>query len=58
MKKLVGIKKLQENEERLTKFWKTLLMVFTVMGILLAINQVFSLGIFGFRPKISAYLYY
>ncbi|HHU06591.1 MAG TPA: TRAP transporter fused permease subunit, partial [Clostridiales bacterium] len=58
MKKLVGIKKLQENEERLTKFWKTLLMVFTVLGILLAINQVFSLGIFGFRPIISAFLYY
>jgi len=58
MKKLIGINKLPEGEKRLTKFWEILLMVFTVLGVLLAINQVFSLGIFGFRPIIAAFLYY
>jgi TRAP transporter 4TM/12TM fusion protein len=58
MKKLIGVNILPEGQERLTKFWRILLKSFTVIGILLAINQVFNLGIFGFRPIISAFLYY
>jgi len=58
MKKLIGVNKLPEGEKRLTEFWKVLLLSFTVLGILLAINQVFSLAIFGFRPVLGAFLYY
>lgn len=33
-------------------------MSFTVIGVLLAINQVFNLGILGFRPIIASFMYY
>lgn len=49
---------LKTGEVRLTRFWRTLLIAFTALGLALAINQIFSLQIFGFKPIASAFLYY
>ena len=50
--------KLAEGEIRKTPFWRILQRVFTVIGILIAVNQIFSLQIFGFKPILAAFLYY
>jgi TRAP transporter 4TM/12TM fusion protein len=43
---------------RLTPFWKAIVFIMTLIGVLLAINQVFYLKAFGFNPIDNAYLYY
>lgn len=58
MNKKTDKNKLLEGETRTTKFWRTLLIIFTVLGILLSINQVFAIAVFGFRPVLGQYLYY
>lgn len=44
--------------ERLNKFWTTVTIVLTTIGILLAINQLFYLKLFGFNPIKTSYLYF
>ena len=43
---------------RVNKFWGSIVAVLTVIGILITVNQLFYLGIFGFKPINSAYLYF
>ena len=43
---------------RITKFWGGVVTVLTVLGILITVNQLFYLGIFGIKPINSAYLYF
>ncbi|GGA19839.1 TRAP transporter permease [Psychrobacillus lasiicapitis] len=43
---------------RITKFWGGIVTVLTVLGILITVNQLFYLGIFGIKPINSAYLYF
>lgn len=45
-------------QQRLTRFWGSVVVVLTVLGILLTINQLFYLSLFGFNPINSAYLYF
>lgn len=37
--------------------WKIIIVVFPVLTLLLSINQIFRLQIFGFLPMVNAYLY-
>jgi TRAP transporter 4TM/12TM fusion protein len=37
--------------------WKTILVTFPLLTLLLSINQIFRLQIFGFLPMVNAYLY-
>lgn len=43
---------------RLNKFWKIVVVVSTVVGLLLSINMLFYLELFGFTPIQNSYLYY
>ena len=45
-------------KSRITKFWGGIVAVLTVLGILITVNQLFYLGIFGIKPINSAYLYF
>lgn len=45
-------------QQRLNRFWGSVVVVLTVLGILLTINQLFYLSLFGFNPINSAYLYF
>lgn len=44
--------------ERLNKSLKIVIVVFTIIGILLSINMLFYLELFGFNPIQNAYLYF
>lgn len=44
--------------ERLNKSLKVIIVVFTIIGILLSINMLFYLELFGFNPIQNAYLYF
>lgn len=46
------------NVERLNKILKIIVVVFTTIGLLLSINMLFYLELFGFNPIQNAYLYY
>lgn len=43
---------------RIHGFWKVIVIVATLIGIFLAVNQVFYLRLFGFVPLANEYLYY
>lgn len=43
---------------RLNRFWKIIVVLFTILGLLLSVNMIFFLGIFGFNPIENAFLYY
>ncbi|RNF38926.1 TRAP transporter permease [Planococcus salinus] len=45
-------------QQRLNRFWGSVVILLTVIGVSITINQLFYLGIFGFNPINSAYLYY
>jgi len=45
-------------KSRVTYFWKVIIISFTILGVLLSINQLFFLGLFGFNPMREAYLYF
>lgn len=45
-------------QQRLNKFWGGVVILLTVTGVSITINQLFYLGIFNFKPINSAYLYY
>lgn len=45
-------------EARITHFWKIIIIAFTIIGVLISINQLFFLSLFGFNPVREAYLYY
>lgn len=38
-------------------FWYVIFVIFSALGIILAINQLFSLALFGFSPLDTSYLY-
>ena len=44
--------------ERLNKPLKIVIAVFTIIGLLMSINMLFYLELFGFNPIQNAYLYY
>lgn len=44
--------------ERLTRFWKTIIGTSTIIGILMSINMIFRLKLFGFNPIETSYLFY
>lgn len=46
------------KEERLNKFWKYVIVVLTLIGVVISINQLFFLQLFGFAPAENTYLYY
>src|SRR5699024_6932978 len=43
---------------RLTNFWKITVILFTIVGVLMSINQLFFLNFLGFSPVTEGYLYY
>lgn len=43
--------------QQLNKYWQIIFLFFSALGILLAINQLFRLRLFGFLPLDTAYLY-
>jgi TRAP transporter 4TM/12TM fusion protein len=45
-------------KSRLNSFWNTIVIIFTLLGIALTINQVFYMNLFGFKPVTNAFLYY
>ena len=45
-------------QEKLGPFWYSVIVIFSSLGLLLSINQIFNLGIFGFLPIENSYLYY
>jgi len=45
-------------ELRINKFWGRMVIVLTLIGILISVNQLFYLGLFGIKPINSAYLYF
>ncbi len=44
--------------EKIGKFWHVIFVVFSLLGIFVAINQLFRLQLFGFNPLDTSYLYY
>jgi TRAP transporter 4TM/12TM fusion protein len=44
--------------ERLGKFWTFVTIVLILLGVLLSVNQLFYLKLFGFNPIFEGYLYY
>ncbi|NLE24351.1 MAG: TRAP transporter large permease subunit, partial [Clostridiaceae bacterium] len=46
------------QDQKLTGFWKILLLIMTSVGIIMTINQIFMLKILGFMPLDNAFLYY
>ncbi|PWA07712.1 C4-dicarboxylate ABC transporter [Pueribacillus theae] len=44
--------------ERLGRFWATVSVILILAAVLLSINQLFYLKLFGFNPIFEAYLYY
>lgn len=46
------------QEQKLKTVWKIVLIVFTVAGLFLTINQIFVLKIFNFMPLDNSFLYY
>jgi len=44
--------------DRLGKFWTTVVVLLTMVTVLLSINQLFYLKLFGFNPIFEGYLYY
>ncbi len=50
--------KLQPGETRISRWLAVVICILTVMGVLLAVNQIFSLQVFGFKPILSSFLYY
>ena len=47
-----------QKTRTLNKFWKGVLVSFTSIGVLLVINQMFQLRLFGFYPMENSYYYY
>ena len=43
--------------EKIGKFWHVAFVIFSSLGILLAVNQLFRLQLFGFNPLDTSYLY-
>lgn len=48
----------EDKHRKLSRFWWWVLVAFSGLGILLALNQVFTLRILGFMPVENAYSYY
>ncbi|MBA4536802.1 TRAP transporter permease [Bacillus aquiflavi] len=44
--------------QRINKFWGSIIVILTAMGIFLAINQLFYLKLFSFNPIKTSYLYF
>jgi len=44
--------------EKIGPFWHVIFVIFSMLGILLAVNQLFRLELFGFKPLDTSYLYY
>ncbi|MCX5909794.1 MAG: TRAP transporter permease, partial [Deltaproteobacteria bacterium] len=42
---------------RLNTYWYIVFVFFSIIGIVLAVNQLFSLGLFGFAPIDTTYFY-
>ncbi len=40
------------------RFWKTVTALFPIITLLMSINQIFNLKLFGFLPMLNEYLYY
>ncbi len=47
-----------EEERKLHRGWKIALLVLTVVGLFLTVNQIFVLKIFNFMPHDNSFLYY
>jgi TRAP transporter 4TM/12TM fusion protein len=45
-------------QEKVGPFWYSVIVIFSSLGLLLSVNQIFSLGMFGFVPIENSYLYY
>lgn len=43
---------------RLGKFWMTVTIIFVITAVLLSVNQLFYLNLFGFNPIFEGYLYF
>ncbi|PIC62738.1 C4-dicarboxylate ABC transporter [Sporosarcina sp. P13] len=43
---------------RINKFWGAVVILLTLTGIFITINQLFYIGIFGFKPINTGYLYF
>jgi TRAP transporter 4TM/12TM fusion protein len=48
---------MESRFSRIGKFWHVIFIIFSTLGIILAINQLFSLALFGFSPLDTSYLY-
>lgn len=46
-----------ENNPRLTPFWKSVIIVLTILGVLLTMNQVFFWNLFGLAVLTNSFLY-
>lgn len=46
------------NLKQISKFWYVVFICYSALAILLAVNQIFKIGLFGFLPIDTAYLYY
>src|SRR5690625_4338887 len=44
--------------ERLGRFWSTVAVILSVLVVLLSVNQIFYLSLFGFTPIFEGYLYF
>lgn len=48
---------MENRFSKIGKFWYVIFIIFSALGIILAINQLFSLALFGFSPLDTSYLY-
>ncbi|NMA48466.1 MAG: TRAP transporter fused permease subunit [Tissierellia bacterium] len=46
------------QHQRITKFWKVLLLVFTIVGLIITVNQIFMLRLFNVLLLDTSFLYY
>jgi TRAP transporter 4TM/12TM fusion protein len=44
--------------EKIGKYWHFIFIIFSLLGIVIALNQLFSWQLFGFAPMDNAYLYW
>ena len=48
---------MESRFSQIGRFWHVIFIIFSTLGIILAINQLFSLALFGFSPLDTSYLY-
>ncbi len=48
---------MESRSARIGRFWHVIFVSFSALGIVLAVNQLFSLRMFGFAPLDTSYLY-